>query len=149
MDMLTTVRRISLLINLAHHPMLRITSIRLDFGFHLTSPCRWAYGNTVQQRNGQTMQIERNTASEMDLEKVHNPRVLHGVRFRALPSGGLGSARSRRPGSGRQIGRCHATRKETARGVTSADRTAQSVITIGLPRLVFLLNPNEPVACRK
>lgn len=87
------------------------------------------------------MQIERNTASEMDLEKVHNPRVLHGVRFRALPSGGLGS--------GRQIGRCHATRKETARGVTSADRTAQSVITIGLPRLVFLLNPNEPVACRK
>jgi hypothetical protein len=50
MDMLTTVRRMSLLINLAHHPMLRITSIRLDFGFHLTSPCRWAYGNTVQQK---------------------------------------------------------------------------------------------------
>ena len=39
MDMLTTVRRMSLLINLAHHPMLRITSIRLDFGFHLSSPC--------------------------------------------------------------------------------------------------------------
>ena len=40
MDMLTTVRRMSLLINLAHHPMLRITSIRLDFGFHLRSPCK-------------------------------------------------------------------------------------------------------------
>ena len=35
------------------------------------------------KRNGQTMQIERNTASEMDLEQVHNLRLCMSC-FRAL-----------------------------------------------------------------
>ena len=44
------------------------------------------------KRNGQTMQIERNTATETDLEKVHNLRLCMVCVFARFPSGGLGDA---------------------------------------------------------
>jgi hypothetical protein len=42
------------------------------------------------------MQIERNTASEMDLEKVHNPRLVWCAFSRAFLPGGWGAQLLRR-----------------------------------------------------
>ena len=54
----------------------------------------WKVGHVAtrcNKRNGQTMQIERNTESETDLEKVHNLR-LEWLRFRAIfGHGGCGA----------------------------------------------------------
>ena len=83
------------------------------------------------------MQIERNTASEMDLEKVHNPRLVWCAFSRAFPPGGWGAQLLRRYDADSRADLTSARAALRRVRPTASDLKNASPRLVGLPTLVL------------